>query len=66
MAHPETRIQPWMESAKNPENNPSKSKSRLFLTILFIIIAAIAAFLIIRPTPPGTNSKSTASPASQQ
>ncbi len=50
----------------NSENRPSRSRSRVFIVILVIILVAIAAFLIIRPSPPGTHRRSNASPAAQQ
>jgi hypothetical protein len=42
-----------------------KSGSRTFIIIAIIIIASIAAFLILRPNPSGTNPKNNSvSPAS--
>jgi hypothetical protein len=47
-----------MRSAeRNPEDAPSRCKSRVFFIILAIIIAAFAAFLILRPVPPGTHGQ---------
>jgi hypothetical protein len=43
----------------NPEDAPSRSKSRVFFILLAIIIAAFAAFLILRPVPAGTHSPTT-------
>jgi hypothetical protein len=45
----------------NPEDAPSRSKSRIFFIILAVIIAAFAAFLILRPVPTGTHGSSTTS-----
>jgi flagellar basal body-associated protein FliL len=44
---------------RNPDDAPSRSKSRVFFIILAVIIAAFAAFLILRPTPSGSHGKST-------
>ena len=56
-----------MESSPTP---PDKKTSRcsplLVFVIAAVIVLSIAAFLIFHPTPPGTNQKSTSSPASQQ
>jgi flagellar basal body-associated protein FliL len=44
---------------RNPEDAPSRTRSRIFFIMLAIIIAAFAAFLILRPVPPGAHGKST-------
>jgi hypothetical protein len=65
-ASPKSSIQPTMEPSHTPQGGKKGFPSPVLVFIIVgVIVVAIAAFLIIRPTPPGTNSKSNASPASQ-
>ena len=56
------RIEPHMAPEQNP--NPGKASPTLFFVIGGLIILFLAAFLILRPHPPGSGtSTSPAAPA---
>ena len=62
-----SRIQLFMAlPSRPPGKRTCFANPVLVFIIIGIIIAAIAAFVILRPNPSGKPSDSTASPASQQ
>ena len=56
-----------MEPTPNSRDKSSNQSSRfLFFIMVALIVAAFAAFLVLRPNPSGVAPNSKASPSSQQ